>query len=634
MAIEIERYHRIIEEAGGRSGQSRTILLLSAHPQMTVLPLLQVQQAPRYVATSARVAFAQGFYQAESDGTDTFRWMGRQGRLEFEAAPVERYLEFSVLSEFRDLSQHLIVASTSAESAPFPLVAGWSPMSVPVPAGVSAVDLRLDKVFPKGYYPSDPRLLGVRVRHARLHEDEERHAAIARQYANSVLNQREVLAGQVALTSTPPSLGIDLHGACNVKPPCVYCEWDFSKTQEGDHVDVPFTRDTLREWGPFFDNSVSLINCSIGEPFMMKNLDDLLDVFGRTGKALQMTTNGQILTERNIQKIVGQPIDLYVSLDAATAETYAKLRNTTWERLIGNLRRLVAAKGGRGRPPFIHLVFMPMKVNVHELEAFVRLAADLQVDRMVLRPLNYSDSVALNWDRAGHHFEYKNELLPFKDLVAASARAARLCRELGVELADQMDFGGKMSELFGDSTDEVAAPPGNTSTDPAPPEPAPVLASAPAAVSVEAPAMSPVEPAADSEAPLPSLGGESSPACLEPWKSLYILRRGVLPCCYGGEPVAPMEEFRTAWNSPLLQDIRRELLHGRFHDYCLKSAACPIVRKNQEAALLPARQRARMAVRRAWTRLNRDTGNWPNEHIYLPLRRAWQRARRIAAIGP
>jgi MoaA/NifB/PqqE/SkfB family radical SAM enzyme len=589
------------------------------------------------LTTSARLSLARGFYEVESDGSDQFHWMNLSGRLEFDAAPVDRYLEFSVLSEFRDLSQHLTVATAASNSAPLPLVAGWSPMSLPVPAGVTAVDLRLDKVFPKGYYPDDSRTLGMRVRHPRLHEDEERHAAIVRQYSNSVLNQREVLAGRISLTSTPPSLGIDLHGACNVKPPCVYCEWEFSKSQEGDHVDVPFTRDTLKEWGPFFDNSVSLINCSIGEPFMMKNLDDLLDVFGRTGKALQMTTNGQILTERNIQKIVGQPIDLYVSLDAATAETYAKLRNTTWERLIGNLRRLIAAKGGRGRRPFVHLVFMPMKVNVHELDAFVRLAADLQVDRLVLRPLNYSDSVALDWDRGGHHFEYKNELLPFRDLVAASARAARLCRELGVELADQMDFGGKMSELFGDDLDDepatVDAAVAPAPVAPAPPEPEPIAAAELVTVRAEPAPVAAPEDATAADAPLPSLGGESTPACLEPWKSLYILRRGVLPCCYGGEPVAPMEEFRTAWNSPLLQDIRRELLHGRFHDYCLKSAACPIVRKNQEAALLPARQRARLAVRRAWMRLNRDTGNWPNDHLYFPLRRAWQRARRVVPAG-
>jgi MoaA/NifB/PqqE/SkfB family radical SAM enzyme len=581
---------------------------------MIRLPVVEAPSPPaRFVETSAPVQLTTGFYEEEPDGADGFRWMSAGGRVEFASAPVTRYFECWMLSEFRDLSQHLTITGGDAAET-FALVEGWGPLSVPVPAGVAALDLRLDKVFPPEYYPNDTRRLGVRVRQARLHADEERHAAVARQYANTCLNQREVLDRRVRLESTPPGLGIDLYGACNVKPPCVYCEWDFSKGQEGDHVDVPFTRETLREWGRFFDNAVTLINCSIGEPFMMKNLDDLLDVFGRTGKSLQMTTNGQILTDRNIQKILGLPIDLYVSLDAATPDTYAKLRNNTFEKLLGNLRRLIAAKGGKGRRPFIHLVFMPTRCNVHELDAFVRLAADLGVDRMVLRPLNYSDSVSLTWDRHDYHFEYKNELLPFGELVRVSARAAHLCRELNVELADQMDFGGSLQSLF---AGEIAGEAGEAP--PAAIEPVPPVVPAPAA-----PAPAALVPAG----PLPPLGGESAPACLEPWKSLYILRRGVLPCCYGSEPIAPMEGYRDAWNSPLLQDIRRELLQGRFHQYCLRSVACPIVRKSERAALLPAGQRARMLARRVWARLNRDTGDWPNRALYHPLQRGWQRARR------
>ena len=45
---------------------------------------------------------------------------------------------------------------------------------------------------------------------------------------------------------------------------------------------------------------------------MMRNFDELLDVFGNTGKVLEMTTNGQILTERNIQKLLDRQIDLYI----------------------------------------------------------------------------------------------------------------------------------------------------------------------------------------------------------------------------------------------------------------------------------------------------------------------------------
>jgi MoaA/NifB/PqqE/SkfB family radical SAM enzyme len=220
-----------------------------------------------------------------------------------------------------------------------------------------------------------------------------------------------------------------LYGACNIKPPCVYCAWDGAKAMEGDLVDEPFTVETLREWGPFFDHSMDLVNCSIGEPFMMKNIDELFDAFAEGGKILNITTNGQILTDTNIQKLIGRPIDLNISFDAATPATYARLRNKRFDLMVNNVRRLINAKGGPGRVPTVNIVFMPMKANIHELEEFVRLCADLRVDHLVLRPLNYLDNTGLNWERAGYAFEYEKELLPFDELVRASGRAAELCSD-------------------------------------------------------------------------------------------------------------------------------------------------------------------------------------------------------------
>jgi MoaA/NifB/PqqE/SkfB family radical SAM enzyme len=577
-----------------------------------LLPVIQpdgLRAAPLFVSSTADVSFGNGFYEEERDGTQSFRWMGVHAVLTFDAQPVTRFLEFWTCGEFYDLSQELVVEA-GVQTDRLALIRGWAPQSVEIPAGAGQAALAASKPFPAPFYPDDHRQLALRIRDVRLHQDPERHAAVRRQHDNGVINARELLDGRAELQSSPPSLGIDLHGACNVKPPCVYCEWDYSKDLEEDHVDTPFTRDTLREWGSLFDNAVSLVNCSIGEPFMMKQIDDLLDTFGNTGKVLEMTTNGQILTDRNIAKLLGRPIDLYVSLDAATPLTYARLRNDTFEKILGNLRRLIAAKGGPGRLPRVHLVFMPMKCNVHELDAFVQLCAELRVDRLVLRPLNYSPSSTLNADRAGYRYEYQEELLPFEQLVRVSGRAARLARDLGVQLADQMDFGGAMRELFEEEFDRGAS--GNSATPSLETPKMPPLAPVVQAPVVQAPA----EPALL----LPSLGSERLPACTEPWKSLYILRRGVMPCCYGGAPLAPMEAWRETWNSSEVQAIRSELLQGRFHDYCLRSPACPIVRKAEHAHTLPAGQRLLLRTRDIWSRLNRRMGGVPNK-VWIPIRR-------------
>lgn len=69
------------------------------------------------------------------------------------------------------------------------------------------------------------------------------------------------------------------------------------------------------------------------------------------------------------------------------------------------------------------------------------------------------------------------------------------------------------------------------------------------------------------------------PLCREPWESYYILRRGILPCCHGSQPIAPMSEWKTAWNSPQIQEIRWYLSRGKLSPYCLDSLSCPFVQK-------------------------------------------------------
>jgi hypothetical protein len=88
-----------------------------------------------------------------------------------------------------------------------------------------------------------------------------------------------------------------------------------------------------------------------------------------------------------------------------------------------------------------------------------------------------------------------------------------------------------------------------------------------------------------------ALGAAKLPLCREPWMSFYILRRGVMPCCYG----FPVDEFITdygrVWNSPKLQEIRSYLAKGRLSPYCRECLSCPIVqrelRKKDARALDP-----------------------------------------------
>lgn len=601
------------------------------------------RELPYFIRTTKPVTFGAGFHDLEGVGLDGFTWMSERGTIDFEADAAPRFLEFEVFCEFYDLSQRL-TARTSETALELKLTRGWNRISLGVPVDSESVELETNKLYPREFYPGDPRALSVRYRLPRLHRDTERHRHVALQHANTVLNRQEMLDGEHFLKSTAPALGIDMYGVCNVKPACVYCEWDFSKAQEGDYVDAPFDSSLLEEWGAFFDNSKDLINCSIGEPFMMKNFDELMDIFGDRGKFLEITTNGQILTDKNIDKLLGRNIDLYISLDAGTPETYAKVRNDRFDDILVNLRRLIQAKGGSGQLPRINLVFMPMQVNVHELEDFIEICADLDVDRMILRPLNYSEITNLDWERGGYHFSYRKELLPFDVLARTSAQAAHLARKYGVEISDQMDFGSGEAEAFAHefAEDETEAAMAGTTNDGGNPQTVatdscagtPAHAEPPAPVASEVSgnpiAMTAIE-VAETQPELPSLGEEKVPICTEPWKSLYILRRGVLPCCYGSARAGQMDEYRESWNSQLFQDLRRELSAGRFHYYCLDSQACPLVRKAEAAGRLP---RAQIRFMRFWTKwywLDRRLWGLPGEYLFKPAKWVTIRILRIAS---
>jgi hypothetical protein len=83
-------------------------------------------------------------------------------------------------------------------------------------------------------------------------------------------------------------------------------------------------------------------------------------------------------------------------------------------------------------------------------------------------------------------------------------------------------------------------------------------------------------------------GGAGAPLCSEPWTTLYVLQRGIMPCCYATEPIAtwdqqngrPLNEFLSeVFNSPQYQEIRGELAAGRLAEYCQNTPSCPILKQ-------------------------------------------------------
>src|SRR5262245_8965895 len=108
--------------------------------------------------SESQLDHSYGFHDEQSDASG--RWVRAESGVAFAAAPTVRYLDFSVLSEFFDLSQTLSVTA-GGRTARLPLARGWSPASVEVPAGADAASFVVNKIIPREHHPADPRELAV-----------------------------------------------------------------------------------------------------------------------------------------------------------------------------------------------------------------------------------------------------------------------------------------------------------------------------------------------------------------------------------------------------------------------------------------------------------------------------------------
>ena len=401
-----------------------------------------------------------GWHEWEKDNFYEFIWISKTARSSISPhqAAGYRYISFFAFSEFMDFSQKLKLKLNGDIINETPLLHKWNFYSIELKKGLrqnptahSAFDLldqpeielefSVNKLFPTEFHPNDNRNLGVRIAEVRLHDDEEIHENFLYFHHNAFLNYKEMIEGRSILDSYPLNLGIDLYGQCNIKPPCVYCLWDSMKELEGEYCKVTVDEKTLEGYGPFFKSARTLVNCSFGEPLLHPRFTEILELCAEHNKYLEISTNGQAFTRRTIQALVGKPIFLYVSLDAATKETYAKIRNDKWDPIVPNLELLNRERKKHNNFPKINMVFMPMKVNRNDLEEYFRLCKRIQADALVLRPLLYLWEPKIEKDRGGYHFNYKDELLPRKELEEIFRQCDLFSKRYGVPVANQFEFG-------------------------------------------------------------------------------------------------------------------------------------------------------------------------------------------------
>jgi dTDP-4-amino-4,6-dideoxygalactose transaminase/uncharacterized Fe-S cluster-containing radical SAM superfamily protein len=190
----------------------------------------------------------------------------------------------------------------------------------------------------------------------------------------------------------PSQIIVDATEVCNLA--CIHCPHPtFKKSVQygGRHLDPTLHQkmvDEVREHGRGHTQYIRYT--SNGEPLVHPHIYDMLDYAVRSsGVFVTLTTNGTILNERRVEKLLASGLHLVdVSIDAFTPETYAKVRvNGKLDVTRGNVLRLLEIKR-RARAATRVVVSFVEQPRTHEAGPFEAYWKDQGVDCVVVRRLH------------------------------------------------------------------------------------------------------------------------------------------------------------------------------------------------------------------------------------------------------
>ncbi len=169
---------------------------------------------------------------------------------------------------------------------------------------------------------------------------------------------------------------------------CIYCpHTTMGSSWKSRHMTLKLFRELI----PFMRYTKLIYLQGWGEPLLNPEIFKIIRICKDKGKRVGFTTNGMLLSEEIIHKLIDFKVDvLGVSLAGATAISHNKFRKgNDLDAVISNLKLLSRLKREKNsQVPDLHLAYIMLKSNFHELEKIVPIAKRLGVTQIVASNLS------------------------------------------------------------------------------------------------------------------------------------------------------------------------------------------------------------------------------------------------------
>ena len=207
------------------------------------------------------------------------------------------------------------------------------------------------------------------------------------------------ISGKAIQWGMPISVSVEPTTSCNLRcPECPSGLREFSRPT--GMLEPTFYRKTITS---ISDELLYLILYFQGEPYLNKNLFDIISYASSKKIYTATSTNAHYLTDENARKTVESGLDrLIISIDGTTQDVYEQYRigGTLNKVLEGAANMVKWKKELKSATPHIIFQFLVVKPNEHQIEDVKKLAKEIGVNEVAFKTAQVYD------------YEHGNDLIP------------------------------------------------------------------------------------------------------------------------------------------------------------------------------------------------------------------------------
>ena len=198
-----------------------------------------------------------------------------------------------------------------------------------------------------------------------------------------------------------------------------------SESSEWQYQDMPF--EDFKKILPYLKDVETVVLEGWGESLLHRDLSECVRLVKNEGAQVGFVTSGMGLTKDRVSELIEAGVDFVgFSIAGTTPETHDAIRiNSHLPEVLAAIRLFQEEQKRRGLlRPKIHLIFLMVKDNVHEVPSVPSFAKEAGVEEVVITNLCHAINL---WQETQRVFVWENVKSRYEEIVRqAEANAKKL----------------------------------------------------------------------------------------------------------------------------------------------------------------------------------------------------------------